>query len=225
MTPRAARVLIRLYPRAWRERYGAEFAALLEDSPGGIRTAANVLLSAVVERVFSTHGGTMHPQLKAWVDRAPWAIFAVAPLGLLTGAYFVCYFILSSGWRIFLPGASTPFVPVHGFATVYFGFGRLLYFSAPVLIGWGIALMAGRQQIKVVWPAIGVVLMALIGAMVQVHASRADNRAVGDVSIDIGVGASLNTFSYQLLHATIILTFAALPYLILRYQRGRSISA
>jgi hypothetical protein len=27
--------LIRLYPRAWRERYGAELAALLEDSKGG----------------------------------------------------------------------------------------------------------------------------------------------------------------------------------------------
>lgn len=38
--------LIQLYPRAWRERYGDEFAALLEDCGVGPRTILDVLLGA-----------------------------------------------------------------------------------------------------------------------------------------------------------------------------------
>jgi hypothetical protein len=51
MTPRLARWLVRLYPRDWRERYGEEFAALLQDGSGEIRALLNVLWSALRERV------------------------------------------------------------------------------------------------------------------------------------------------------------------------------
>jgi hypothetical protein len=51
MTPRFARWLVRLYPRDWRERYGEEFEALLQDSSGGFRALVNVLCSALRERV------------------------------------------------------------------------------------------------------------------------------------------------------------------------------
>ena len=54
MTPRLARWLVRLYPRNWRERYGPEFEALLENSSGGFRALANVLWSALSERVVPT---------------------------------------------------------------------------------------------------------------------------------------------------------------------------
>jgi hypothetical protein len=40
-------LLIRLYPRSWRERYGAEFEALLEERPLGPFDAADVLLAAL----------------------------------------------------------------------------------------------------------------------------------------------------------------------------------
>ena len=51
MTPGIARWLVRLYPRDWRERYGDELEALLQESPGGIRALTNVLWSALRERV------------------------------------------------------------------------------------------------------------------------------------------------------------------------------
>lgn len=51
MTPRFARWLVRLYPLDWRERYGEEFEALLQDGPGGFRAVVNVLYSAFRERV------------------------------------------------------------------------------------------------------------------------------------------------------------------------------
>ena len=54
-----ARLMTRLYPRRWRERYGAEFEAHLEEDADGLRTVADVICSAVRERMFPTQGGTM----------------------------------------------------------------------------------------------------------------------------------------------------------------------
>jgi hypothetical protein len=60
MHPRIARLLIRLHPRAWRDRYGAEFLALLESSPDDLPTLADTLRSAVRERLIPTQGGCMN---------------------------------------------------------------------------------------------------------------------------------------------------------------------
>lgn len=62
MNPTLARLLTRLYPRAWRERYGTEFEALLIAGRGDLRTSANVVFSAISEYIFPTQGGNMeHP--------------------------------------------------------------------------------------------------------------------------------------------------------------------
>jgi len=57
-----ARLLVGLYPRDWRDRYGAEFEALLLAGQGGLRTSANVVWSALCEHIFPTQGGNMDPQ-------------------------------------------------------------------------------------------------------------------------------------------------------------------
>jgi hypothetical protein len=59
MNPRLARRLTRLYPLAWRERYGEEFEALLEAGPSDPRTLANSVLSALHEHISPTQGGNM----------------------------------------------------------------------------------------------------------------------------------------------------------------------
>lgn len=71
MTPRLARLLVRLYPRRWRERYGEEFEALVQISGGGLRTSANVVWSAICEHISSTRGRNMdqHPTFGAIVRR------------------------------------------------------------------------------------------------------------------------------------------------------------
>ena len=55
MNPRFARLLTRIYPRSWRERYGAEFEELLETGRGGFHTVANVAWSGLRERIFPIH--------------------------------------------------------------------------------------------------------------------------------------------------------------------------
>jgi hypothetical protein len=91
MNPRLAHLLVRLYPRPWRERYGVEFETLLETTCGGLRAPANVVWSALCERVFPTPGLKVEQrQFQSLCVRAPWAMFGIAPLLLLAGAWVGC---------------------------------------------------------------------------------------------------------------------------------------
>ncbi len=65
MNRAAARLLTRIYPRAWRERYGAEFEALLEDGGNGFSTSANVIWAALCEHIFPTRGGNMDQPVRS----------------------------------------------------------------------------------------------------------------------------------------------------------------
>jgi hypothetical protein len=226
MNPRLAHLLVCLYPPPWRERYAAEFEALLQTGRGGLRASANVVWAALQERIFPTAGlRTEQVQFQSWCVRAPWAMFGLAPLFLLAAAYFVACLVLWSGWKIFLPGTNTPFVQIDGFAIFYFGVGRLLYYSSPILIGSGIGLIAARQRLKAVWPTVGLVLIALIGGAAQVHASRpAVPGGVGHISMDFAVWHSVQGISYGLFHALVILSLTVLPCLIRRLQKAHFLS-
>jgi len=61
MNPTLARLLTRLYPPAWRDRYGVEFEAFLQTGQGGLRTSVNVVWSALWEHIVPTQGGNMDP--------------------------------------------------------------------------------------------------------------------------------------------------------------------
>ncbi|HEX3471372.1 MAG TPA: hypothetical protein VHT28_09325 [Silvibacterium sp.] len=71
MNSRLAHLLMRLYPRRWRQRYGEEFQTLLQTSRGGLRTSANVVWSAICEYISPTRGHNMdqHPTFGAIVRR------------------------------------------------------------------------------------------------------------------------------------------------------------
>jgi hypothetical protein len=195
---------------AGRRRADAESAALIR--LGGM----DELFKAMIER----------GQFQSWCVRAPWAIFGLAPIFFLAGAYFVACLILWSGWKIFLPGYSTPFVRIHGFSIFYFGVGRWLYYSAPILVGWGIGLIAARQRFNPVWPTVGLVLIALIGATAQVHASHPTvPGGIGHISMGLALGSSPQGISHGLFRALLIFTLTALPCLIWRLQKDRSLSS
>jgi hypothetical protein len=69
-----------LYPRDWRERYGAEFEALLLAGRGGLRTSADVVWSALCEQIFPTQGGKMNrdPRSFGAIVRHPSALIPLA---------------------------------------------------------------------------------------------------------------------------------------------------
>jgi hypothetical protein len=64
------RFAVKLYPRSWRERYGEEFDALLDDTGTDVRTALNVLM------------GATGMQIQSWKRFAPAVLAATAALTL-----------------------------------------------------------------------------------------------------------------------------------------------
>lgn len=163
-------------------------------------------------------------QFQSWCVRAPWAMFGLAPALVLAAAWFVALFILWSGWQIFLPGAETPFGGhrLYGFANLYFQFGKAIYFFAPILVGWGIGVIAARQRLKAIWPAVGLILIALIGGASEVQAGRtAVPGGLGHIRMDFVFAPSVQGgYPYGLVHAAILLSITALPYLIWQIQKA-----
>lgn len=177
--------------------------------PEEARAAASVRVGGADELARAITG---RPELQSWRYRAPWACFGLLPLLSLGGCYFAACFILWSGWKIFLPGLPSPFVPVAGSAALYFCAGRLLFFGSPLLVGWASALLADRQRLAPGWPAAGIALVALAGSAAQVHAFRAG--AADQVEMALTLGRSLAAVGSGLLHAGILFALAALPLLV-----------
>ncbi|MGA9958401.1 MAG: hypothetical protein WA430_14875 [Acidobacteriaceae bacterium] len=160
-------------------------------------------------------------QFQSWCARAPWAMFSLAPTLALAAAWAVALFILWSGWNIFLPGADTPFGGHRegGFANLYFQFGKAIYFFAPILVGWGIGAFAAHQRLRAIWPAFGLMLIALIGGASQVHASRTVTHGFGHINMSFNLAPTAQGgYPDGLLHAAILLAITALPYLIWKLQ-------
>lgn len=168
-------------------------------------------------------------QFQSWSARAPWAVFGIAPLFFLAGAYFLACLYLWLGWTIFKPGADTPFGgsagPMYGFPNIYFQVGKFYYSSAPIFAGWIIGLVAARQRLKAIWPTIALLLTAWMGATAQIHAGRtAVPRGLGHISMNFFVlGPSPEAISAELLGVGVILSLTVVPYLIWRIKRTVSI--
>jgi hypothetical protein len=157
-------------------------------------------------------------QFQSWCIRAPWAMFGLAPLLLLAGTWFAALFILWSGWQTFLPGVETPLgVRVYGLGNLYFQLGRSIYLGAPILVGWGIALIAARQRLKAVWPAVGLILIALLGGTGQVHVNHLGS--LYHVGMGFTFAPNVQGHPYGLLHALVLFSITALPYLLWRLQQ------
>ncbi len=224
MNARFARLLTRLYPRPWQERYGEEFQSHLLACRGNLRTAVNVFRSAMEEHIFPTPGLTVQQRSRAsWFHfccaQAPWAVFCLAPVLLLAGAYVAACLILWSGWRIFLPASPSPFVRIDGLAILYFGLGRWLYYGAPIVISWTIGSIAVRQKLNPLGPIAGFALMAFIGGTARVHAAPAFSGGAGHISMNFAM-------SDGVLHALLILSLGASPYLfrlLLQKTRFRAV--
>jgi hypothetical protein len=197
--------------RAGRSRTDAESAAILQ--------------LGEIDDLFKAMTGQR--QFQSWCVRAPWAMFGLAPLALLAGAWIVALFILWSGWKMFLPGTDSPFVPVggpiYGLANIYFQIDRAFFFGAPILVGWAIGLMAARQRFRAFWPIASLVLIAWIGGTAQVQASRtAVPIGLGHISMNFALGTSTDGPFYGPFRIIVILMLTVLPYLIWRLQKAHS---
>ena len=159
---------------------------------------------------------------QSWCGRAPWAVFGLGSLAALGASYFVALTILWTGWQIFLPGVQSPFAArLNVLSMAYFGLGRYLYWLAPVLTGWAIALLAARQRSKIWWPLVGVVVAAFLGSTAGVHVTAPGaGEAAGQVRMRLAVGPAVWTDAGRFWKFVVLATVSVGPYLVWRVGRG-----
>jgi hypothetical protein len=83
---RLVHLVIRLYPRSWRDRYGEEFEALLIAEPGSLRALVNVVRSALREHILPAHPSADTQRLLSFglIATKP---SAVVPIGMSLAAF------------------------------------------------------------------------------------------------------------------------------------------
>jgi hypothetical protein len=164
-------------------------------------------------------------ELQSWTARAPWAVLGLGAMAGLAFCWAVALLILWTGWTWFLHGTSSPFVPrLHGFSIAYFGVGRMLYYWAPLLAGWTIILLAGRQRLGAAWPMVSAAILAILGATgaVDVRPPTVPGRA-GDVGMRFLPLPSEMTGT--VIRAVALFALVVLPYLVWRWRALREESA
>lgn len=166
--------LVALYPEPWRERYGEEMRALLEDDPPDARGVASLLAGAAMAHV--------RPQ-RCWRE----SLAPAAAMRLSVGALFACWMLVSVAGSAFakLTENSDPLEHEHklliaardlitygasiGAAAVAVG-GLPLVWSAA---GRALRRRDGRLALALLSPAIAAALLAgLAAALLALEPSR-----------------------------------------------------
>jgi hypothetical protein len=122
---------------------------------------------------------------------------------------------------VLTPEYDSPFgARTHGFANLYFQAGKYYYCAAPVLVGWWMEFVAIRRRVKAVWPTIGLLLVAWMGAAARIQASQATvHSGFRHIRIDFDFWLLIQNERDGMLHAATILLLGAIPYLLWRFRR------
>jgi len=97
--PPSARVpfLLRLYPEAWRARYGGEFADLLEARPPALRDRLDIVTGAIDARLHP-QVGTSAPMERVVTAADRWLALAAVATGALLGTWTTLVAIAAPRW-------------------------------------------------------------------------------------------------------------------------------
>ena len=158
-------------------------------------------------------------ELRAWSSKAPAVAYLITPslalaLGIMRAVATVvttCIWLRGSA-RVpsDLPGWTRPLAE----SATFFGNGVL-----PVLLGWGLAAAAIRQRTHPLWPILGIVILAVVGAVLQVHLTLPSASGRGEVSFVTG-GETFAWWVSATGRAALTLVLAMTPYAGLRLLRS-----
>ncbi len=138
------RRLIVLYPGTWRRRYGAEFEALLEQTPLTLRNLFDIGVSAVDARLNPTAPMRKWPFMFERLRASELAVFAGWVLFVMAGLGFGK---MTENWDQLSPASGSPAVGLaHDAVVVGAGLALLGILAAGVPIAWSIARSASRTH-------------------------------------------------------------------------------
>jgi hypothetical protein len=188
-------LLIRCYPTAWRERYGDEFASILEERPLGPFDVADILLGALDARLRMRDRRPVRSQGKGFnMSLRIGGIAAILGAAVLASAWF-----LGSG--MFVDNG-----PFAGFLVVL-GLGLLLVAVA------GLTAFQARIDPALSWAAFALLAIGTIVAMVAFVGAAALG---GDGYWNLGMLGLLTALSGTLL-------FAIVTYQTAAFSRGAAL--
>jgi hypothetical protein len=139
-------VLIRLYPSRWRERYGDEFLAILEERPLGPYDIADILLGAFDARLRSQRAGATHSN-----ERGLSMSLRVGGIAAIVGAV-----ILAVSWF----GALSGTLPLDGRVLAGLIILGLVFLLVALTI---LSAAQARVRPRMVWAAFGLAMIGAVG--------------------------------------------------------------
>ena len=164
--------LVRLYPKAWRDRYEAEFLALLDERPPTTRDIADTVRGAL-DAHLHPHLAGGDPLLVPWTHRIPGllalaagAIYSASIIGMALGGSSESAWSALVGWSFVLMIVSLPgdYMAAHG-RRIAIGLGLLgAIVVAANVAGWSV-------------PGVGIAIAGFVvafGGMLVMAAIRAE---------------------------------------------------
>jgi hypothetical protein len=110
-------------------------------------------------------------ELRAWVARAPWAVFLVAPtlaVAAIDVATVVGMMLLV---KLFLPHAGDQAIvsAPRWFALLSAAVNLFHAYGVSLLLGAGVIAIAVRQRMPPLWPIVGLIAVAVLGTVNELH--------------------------------------------------------
>ncbi len=159
------------------------------------------------------------PELRSWVHRRPWAAFAVVPvLSFLTvfAGSVLTFVLLIEGLKSVFGPSPQAWAPVHTLTPVLL---TSMLWVLPGLAAAPYVWLAASRRVGAKWPAVGVVLIALIGATVTMGVEWPLPSAQG--SFSAGIGIRTDHLLQPLARAGLTVTLALVPLALRRVGRVR----
>lgn len=128
------------------------------------------------------------PEARAWSRRAPVAAYLIAPaFAFAAGAALaMAGVVLTANWLRRASGGAADMPPwslAMAADVVFFSNGVLA-----VLLGWFLGAMAIRQRSAPVWPVLGIVVLAAVGAAVQLQVTLPSAAGHGEIGFSPRAG-------------------------------------
>ncbi len=156
------------------------------------------------------------PELQSWVHRLPWAAFAVVPvlsfLAALVGS-MVTFVFLVEGLKSVFGLSPQAWSPVRTLTPMLL---TSMLWVLPGLAAAPYVWLAASRRVGAKWPVVGIVLIALIGATVNMGLEWPVPPSRGSFSAGIGIGT--DNVVQPLARAGLTMTLALVP---LAWRRAR----
>ncbi|MEE3623609.1 hypothetical protein UCD39_06340 [Nitrospirillum sp. BR 11752] len=151
---------------------------------------------------------------RSWGAKAPWAVYGFAPLAGVAACYGLALAAL-----IGILVSHRPYPGAHPILPSWFGtatatLGYLHSLVLPLLIGGGVAWMAARQRMPVLWPSVALLIIGIVGGA-GVSEVRMPTEPDGFIELVVGWSfiCPYVNLDMALRHTVVILLLTLVPYL------------